>query len=312
MPSKKNATLTTEEPAVTPVEQTEGTSHSGKCKGAARIWTAVFVIVVVQIASTAFFSQQTLENIKKFEYEQRGGKETFELLNKAQMIQIKGQLDQIKSYVESAEKGGDTKNGATDSQTPSAETKTMSKDEVASIVKSSYFEGSENARVIAVEYTDPECPFCIRQSKDKILPKLLEKYEGKVKVTHKVFRAVPHPGAEPKSLALLCAGKLGGTQAYSAYFNALMDRSTQDKVMPVDEILPLAKELKLDEKKFAACYDSKELVSEYDANTTEGQKYGVQGTPGTLLIDTESGKYQLIAGAYPFENFDKAVSELLK
>lgn len=313
---KKNATLAAEETVAAPAVAESASCSSGNCRHPGfRIWSAVFVVVLAQVASTAFFSDFTVKQMKDFEYEQRGGKETFELLNKAQTLQIKGQLDQIKSYVEGAEKGaGATAKPAdgTSATAPAAEYKTMPKEEVEAIKKTSFFVGKEGARVIAVEYTDPECPFCIRQDKDKILPKLLEKYDGKIQVTHKVFRAVPHEGAEAKSVALLCAAKLGGASAYNAYFDTLMERSTQSKVMPVDEIVPLAKELKLDVKKFSACYDSKETVGQYDANTTEGQKYGVQGTPGTLVIDTETGKYQLIAGAFPFESFSAAVDGLLK
>lgn len=314
---KKNATLAPEE-AVEVASATEGSACSkGKCGGCTgfRIWSAVFVVVLAQVVSTAFFSDYTAKNtaakMQEFEYSQRGGKETFDLLNKAQVLQLKGQIDQIKAYVENAEKTGGTK---TDSATaePAAELKTMPKEEVEAIKKTSFFKGKEGATVIAVEYTDPECPFCIRQSKDGIISKLLEKYDGKLQAAHKVFRAVPHPGAEPKSIALLCAAKQGGAEAYNKYFDTLMDRSTQEKVMPVDEILPLAKEQKLDAKKFSACFDGKETVGEYDANTAEGQKYGVQGTPGTLLVNVETGKYQLISGAYPIDSFTAAVDALLK
>ena len=308
---KKNATTVTEPVSAPETSEETCCSSSAKCGSSFRIWAAVCVVVIAQVASTAFFSDLSLQKMKEFEYEQRGGKETFELLNKAQVLQIKGQLNDIKEYVKSAESADSAapKDGSSASAT---ESKTMSKDEIASIKQTAYFEGTEGARIIAVEYTDPECPFCIRQSKDKILSTLLSKYEGKIQVAHKVFRAVPHEGAEPKSIALLCAAKQGGASAYKSYFDAIMDRSTQEKVMPVDEILPLAKELKLDEAKFAACYEKKETVGEYDANTTEGQKYGVSGTPGTLVIDTETGKYQLVAGAYPIATFTAAVDALLK
>lgn len=312
---KKNATLAPEE-TVTASSVAEGSACSGgKCGGCTgfRIWTAVFVVVLAQVVSTAFFSdlatKNTVEKMQEFEYSQRGGKETFDLLNKAQVLQLKGQIDQIKAYVEGAEKNGGSATPGTETAT---ESKTMPKEEIEAIKKTSYFQGKEGSRIIAVEYTDPECPYCIRQSKDKILSQLLEKYDGKVQTAHKVFRAVPHEGAEPKSVALLCAAKQGGAKAYNAYFDAIMERSTQSKVMPVDELLPLAKEQKLDAKAFSACYDAKETVGEYDANTTEGQKYGVSGTPGTLIIDTETGKYQLVSGAYPIATFTAAVDALLK
>ncbi len=304
---KKNAAAIPETAA--PVSQTSEECCSAKCSTTSfRIWIAVFVVVIAQVASTAFFSDLTVEKMKEFEYEQRGGKETFDLLNKAQILQIKGQLDQIKDFIKNSESQNPE---GSSTETPSA-SKTMTQDEIAAIKKDSYFAGAENARILAVEYTDPECPFCIRQSKDGILKTLLSKYEGKIAYAHKPFQAVPHEGAEPKSLAALCVGKIAGSETYTAYFDAIMDRSTQTSVMPVDQLLPLAKELKVDTAKFSACFDAKETKSVYDAYTAEGRKYGVSGTPGTLLIDTETGKYELIAGAYPIDSFTQAVDGLLK
>ncbi len=304
---KKNATLAPE--AEAPVSKNSEECCSAKCSNTSfRIWIAVFVVVVAQVASTAFFSGLTVEKMKEFEYEQRGGKETFDLLNKAQILQIKGQLDQIKDFIKNSESQNPE---GSSTETPSA-SKTMTQDEIAAIKKDSYFAGAENARILAIEYTDPECPFCIRQSKDGILKTLLSKYEGKIAYAHKPFQAVPHEGAEPKSLAALCVGKISGAEAYTAYFDAIMDRSTQTSVMPVDQLLPLAKELKVDTAKFSACFDAKETKSVYDAYTAEGRKYGVSGTPGTLLLDTETGKYELIAGAYPIDSFTQAVDGLLK
>jgi protein-disulfide isomerase len=322
MPSKK---ITPSKAPVAPVSKKvsescdSGPCRSGGCSGFG-IWLAIFVVVVVQVVSTAYFSdlsvKKNLEAVKSFEYEKMGGKETFELLNKAQRLQIKGQLEQIKSFVEQSEKTTPSTEtpsatGSEVSVTPT-DSKTMSKEDIAAIEKVAYFDGDAKSRIIVAEYTDPECPFCIRQAKDGIMPKLLESYAGKVRVAHKPFRAVPHPGAEPKAIALLCVGKIAGAEAYNAYYDAMMDRSTQEKVMPVDSLASLAKELKIDEKAFSACYDGKDTLAQYDVNTTEGRKYGVEGTPGTLVIDSETGKYELIAGAYPYESFQAAVDKLLK
>jgi protein-disulfide isomerase len=324
MPSKK--TTPSKAPVAAVSKKVSESDNSGSCRSGGcsgfGIWLAIFVVVVAQVVSTAYFSdlsvKKNLEAVKSFEYEKMGGKETFELLNKAQRLQIKGQLEQIKSFVEQSEKtapststGEVSSTGSEVSATPT-DSKTMSKEDIAAIEKVAYFDGDAKSRIIVAEYTDPECPFCIRQAKDGIMPKLLESYAGKVRVAHKPFRAVPHPGAEPKAIALLCVGKIAGAETYNAYYDAMMDRSTQEKVMPVDSLASLAKELKVDAKEFSACYDAKETLAQYDANTTEGRKYGVEGTPGTLIIDSETGNYELIAGAYPYESFQAAVDKLLK
>jgi protein-disulfide isomerase len=44
----------------------------------------------------------------------------------------------------------------------------------------------------------------------------------------------------------------------------------------------------------------------------EGAKlFGVSGTPGTVLLNTESGEWVLISGAYPYEAFEAEIKKLL-
>ncbi len=284
------------------------------------IWMAMLVVVIAQVVTTAVITDvnvkrtvdKTIEAMKNLEYQKVGDKETYELLNKAQQLQLKDQIEQIRSFVEQAEKKNPAGADSGSTETGSADSKVLSQEEIQAIAKTAYYDGAETAKIAAVEYTDPECPFCIRQAKDAVLSKLLEKYPEQVKVAHKPLKAVPHPGAEPKSLALLCVGKIAGAKAYNAMYAAMMERSTMESVMPVDSIPGLAKELKVDAKAFSSCYDAKETMGEYDANTTEGNKYGVKGTPGTVIFNVETGKYKTIEGAYPYENFEQAVEELLK
>lgn len=58
--------------------------------------------------------------------------------------------------------------------------------------------------------------------------------------------------------------------------------------------------------------DSKKNIARFDAETTEGRKLGVQGTPGTVVINNETGEYELIAGAYPVSEFERVIDKLLK
>ena len=74
---------------------------------------------------------------------------------------------------------------------------------------------------------------------------------------------------------------------------------------------PITKELKLDTKKFQSCLDSKVNVARFDSETAEGVKLGVQGTPGTVIINNETGAYELIAWAYPVAEFERVINKLL-
>jgi protein-disulfide isomerase len=41
-------------------------------------------------------------------------------------------------------------------------------------------------------------------------------------------------------------------------------------------------------------------------------KFGVNGTPGNVLINTKTGKYEVVSGAQPEANFAAAIERLLK
>jgi predicted DsbA family dithiol-disulfide isomerase len=38
--------------------------------------------------------------------------------------------------------------------------------------------------------------------------------------------------------------------------------------------------------------------------------FGVNGTPGNVIIDRENGNYIVVSGAYPVEDFVNAINEL--
>jgi protein-disulfide isomerase len=279
----------------------------------------LIVSILSNIASAYYFSNQNFEKIMANEYSKFGGKANYELANQAQAIQLAQQIDQIKQFVEENKgKLPETKTNETDTKTdtnsPEATVKKLTSDEIAAIKKDAFIEGNPEATITLIEYTDPECPYCIRQARSGVVDKMREKYEGKVNSALKAFKAVPHKNADAESIALICAGKIGGVEAYSKYYNALFTKnsgSNDGEGIKLDQLTPIAKEAWVDEKKFQACYDAKETQGIYESYTAEGTKLWVQGTPGTVVINNKTGEYTLIAGAYPEEEFVKQIDAML-
>lgn len=116
-----------------------------------------------------------------------------------------------------------------------------------------------------------ECPFCIRQFKDGVIKQVRDKYGDKVNSIFKNFRGVPHENSETEAAATLCAGDTGGKNAYVSYYNAIFTRTNggNGTGFSRDALLPLAKELKLDGKKFQECIDSKKEIARFDRETAE-------------------------------------------
>ncbi|KKT11432.1 MAG: Sodium/proton antiporter, partial [candidate division WWE3 bacterium GW2011_GWB2_43_22] len=83
-----------------------------------------------------------------------------------------------------------------------------------------YVRGDKSARVLLFEYSDYDCPFCKRVH--PTLQTLISENAGKVAWVYRQFPLDQlHPTARAKSEAALCAGKLGGNDAFWAFSDAL-------------------------------------------------------------------------------------------
>lgn len=93
------------------------------------------------------------------EYEKVGGKKNYDLLQEANIIQLEQQLPQIEEYIQAS--NGTNTGSAT--ETTDQNKGTFTQEEVANLLKDAYVEGNVDADIVFIEYSDMECPFCIRQ-----------------------------------------------------------------------------------------------------------------------------------------------------
>lgn len=79
------------------------------------------------------------------------------------------------------------------------------------------------------------------------------------------------------------------------------------------EALPkLAKSLGLNDKQFIACLNSGQTASYISSQENGGEKSGITGTPGVLLINLQTQKVKLLAGgAIPFDAAKTAIDDFL-
>ncbi len=188
----------------------------------------------------------------------------------------------------------------------------LTADKVSEMKKWFAVEGDANAQVTIIEYTDPECPFCVRHHNDKTIATTISNFTGKVNHIIKVVQWVNHPWTEKKSIAVICAGKIGGDKNYIAMFDKIMSASTTSSMVSVDKIPELAKELWLDDAKFAACLTSPESKDIYTKNRAEAQSVWANGTPGNLIINNTTFETKLVAGAYPADQFKTIITSMIK
>ncbi|HMS91535.1 MAG TPA: thioredoxin domain-containing protein, partial [Candidatus Absconditabacterales bacterium] len=178
----------------------------------------------------------------------------------------------------------------------------------AAILKDGYVKGNKNARITIIEYSDMLCPFCKRHYNAQTIENLIKKYPNDVNM---VFRQMPlpqlHPTAPLGAQGAVCVGKLAGADKYYTY----IDKAFQIEEFTEANVTELAVGLGVNKASFATCLTSSETIATVNAQVQEGQGFGINGTPGNLVVDNQKGTSTLIAGAYPTETFEAEITKIL-
>lgn len=143
------------------------------------------------------------------------------------------------------------------------------------------------------------------------MQQILEEYGDEVRIVYRHYPLSFHANAQKEDEAAECASELGGNDAFWKYHDAILERTTSGGTgFALDALVPLAKELGLDESKFQECLDSGKYAQHVKDDMSGGSAAGITGTPGSILIDA-AGNSQLISGAVPFATIKSALDAAL-
>ena len=158
--------------------------------------------------------------------------------------------------------------------------------------------GPANAPIELVEFSDFQCPFCLRAH--PTVQQVLDAYGDRIRFVYRNYPLPSHPNARPAAEAAACAAEQG---KFWPYHDKLF--ATQSKLADAD-LKQDAADLGLDAAKFNACVDSHKFRAEIDADVRAGQEAGVDGTPAFFV----NGR--LINGAQPYEVFKRIIDDELQ
>ncbi len=182
---------------------------------------------------------------------------------------------------------------------------------VAKVSDQDYILGNPDAEIILVEYSDIECPYC--KSFHNTTKQLMEDYgaDGKLAL---VFRHFPidqlHQNARTESIAVECAGKLGGAEKFWAYLDATFTATQSNDGLDLTQLPVIAKNVGLDITAFNECLTDKKIADKVQAQQQTGIDAGVRGTPKSFLI-TKDGEITPIDGAVPYESVKAMIETVL-
>lgn len=157
--------------------------------------------------------------------------------------------------------------------------------------------GPADAPVTIVEFSDFECPFCVRAQ--ETLREIERAYSGQLRLVSRQRPMSFHPHARLAAIASLAAHEQGKFWEYRellmANTNAL-DRASLEGY---------ARDLGLDAERFHAALSDAKHEAAVAADEVEATRLGVKGVPSFLI----NGR--LVVGARPFEVLKKIIDDEL-
>jgi protein-disulfide isomerase len=170
--------------------------------------------------------------------------------------------------------------------------------------------GDDHARVVFVEFSDYECPYCQRHA--ETVGKQLEQSfvaAGKVKYAFINNPLLIHPNAKLLAIAAICTRQ---QNAFWQMHNELFAAKPKTR----SELVHIAEKMGLKIDDFSECLDGASPAERTLVRDTKlSQNLGLTATPAFAIGELRSdGRVQLttfIAGALPFEVFEKALNDAL-
>lgn len=185
---------------------------------------------------------------------------------------------------------------------------TADKKLLQSIDSYAYYQWNTHAPIAWIEFSDVNCQYCQKLAKSKVNQSILEQFPSYVKHSYFGFIGVGGASTQAAMETIECVGMTAGDEAYSYTFRKSLTEWKNDN----KSLLSYAAEAGVDKAAVEACVANGDSKDQIEAKFNIGLKgFDVSGTPSNILINTLTGEYEMIPGAYPEASFVEAVNRLL-
>ncbi|WP_202109257.1 DsbA family protein [Succinivibrio dextrinosolvens] len=155
--------------------------------------------------------------------------------------------------------------------------------------------GNPQARFLIKEFSDLECPFC--KNFFDTPKEVADQSNGQVAVEWVHTPLSFHdPIATNEAIVTECIFQQKGNKAFWVSLQHLFD-TTFGNGKGSSALASIPKAFELDEAEYLSCLNSDSTKKIIEDSKKYAAAKGVSGTPGSLIIDTKTGKEQFIGGA---------------
>lgn len=174
-----------------------------------------------------------------------------------------------------------------------------------------HIRGQKNAKISLIEYSDYQCPFC--KIFHPTAQKVIENYKGQVNWVYRHYPLNFHePMASRLAVASECVAEQKGNDGFWKFTDAVYGNEEGVTAENIDSLIQkwaVAGGVK--SETFKTCLASEKFDAKIKQDVAEGSASGITGTPGNILYNSETGQIKLLPGAYPFEEFQRVIDDML-
>lgn len=175
---------------------------------------------------------------------------------------------------------------------------------------SDYIKGNPNAPILIVEYSDYDCPYC--KQYHTTLKQIMDEYGVNGRVAW-VYRQFPigqlHPNSPKISEAALCAGSLGGSDAFWTFTDMVFEEREIDEPTNMVKLPEYAEASGVSRGEFEACVNSGKMEAEVKKSVEDAFNIGARGTPYTVIM--VGSEQAVVNGAQSYETVKSILDNLI-
>lgn len=172
--------------------------------------------------------------------------------------------------------------------------------------------GPAGARVVLVEFSDYECPFCIRHTQ-QTMPQIHAKFIATGRIGY-AFRDFPIDQLHPQAIRAHEAGRCAADQ--NKFWEMHKRLFSPAGTHSPEQLSALALDVGLNVPDFQSCLASGRHTPDIRKTASLADGLGASGTPAFFigLRDPESGRLKIvhdISGAQPYQVFEQTLEAIL-
>jgi protein-disulfide isomerase len=118
---------------------------------------------------------------------------------------------------------------------------------------------------------------------------------------------MPVLGSYEQAYVIECFGADKSVDEYYDFMEAVYDTADSS----LEGLLALAATRGGNADEIRACVGNRTFEDLVESQMQEARSFNINGTPASVIINNADGRWQIIEGAYPLDEFERVINQLL-